>query len=155
MSKYYFFWNGYFSQWDSSPFIIDGVTFNCCEQWMMFSKASVFKDKETAMQILREKSPRIQKALGRRVANFDADHWNKVARDLVYIGNMAKFQQNIGYLNELLSSGDKIIVEASPYDNIWGIGFDEEHALDNIENWGTNWLGEVLMKVREDLKNEN
>lgn len=152
MSKYYFFWNGYFSQWDISPFIIDGVTFNCCEQWMMFSKASVFKDKETAMQILREESPRKQKALGRQVANFNADHWNKVARDLVYIGNMAKFQQNIGYLNELLSSGDMIIVEASPYDNIWGIGFDEEHALDNIEKWGTNWLGEVLMKVREALR---
>jgi predicted NAD-dependent protein-ADP-ribosyltransferase YbiA (DUF1768 family) len=48
MKKYTFFWNGIYSQWHLADIVIDGITFNCCEQYMMYSKAKFFGDNETA-----------------------------------------------------------------------------------------------------------
>jgi ribA/ribD-fused uncharacterized protein len=56
--KYMFFWNGIFSNWHTSFFEINGVKYNCGEQYMMHQKALTFNDKETADKILVETSPR-------------------------------------------------------------------------------------------------
>lgn len=56
--KYKFFWNGEFSNWFPSKFVIDEITFNCGEQYMMFKKAITFNNAETAREILKEKDPR-------------------------------------------------------------------------------------------------
>ena len=45
--------------------------------------------------------------------------------DVVVKGNIAKFSQNEKLLDFLLSTDDKILVEASPKDTVWGIGLDE------------------------------
>lgn len=45
--------------------------------------------------------------------------------DVVVKGNIAKFSQNEKSLDFLLSTDDKILVEASPKDTVWGIGLDE------------------------------
>ena len=54
---------------------------------------------------------------------------------------------------ELIATGDKEIVEASPEDKIWGIGLRESDPLAwDKSTWkGTNWLGEAIMAVREEL----
>jgi ribA/ribD-fused uncharacterized protein len=96
------------------------------------------------------------------VKNFDAEAWNAVSRGFVYEANMAKFGQNEDLLQYLLATGDRELVEASPYDRIWGIGIglpardpaNREKLLDKSQWRGTNWLGEVLMKVRRDIRNE-
>lgn len=153
-NQYVFFYGGPFSQWLGCDFKVDGVTYNCAEQYMMHQKALTFGDTEIAAQIMRERHPRDQKALGRKVRNFDAKKWNEVARDIVYKGNYAKFQQNKGLLYALNETKGKLLVEASPTDKIWGIGLstDDERRHDPA-NWrGTNWLGEVITKVREDLE---
>jgi len=152
--KYEFFWNGPFSQWFKSIFTVQGTKYNCAEQYMMHQKALLFGDYEIAKLIMEVGyNPREQKALGRKVRGFDADVWNARAKFLVKKGNHAKFTQNEDLMKELMATGKKIIVEASPYDRIWGIGLNEHDALRTpVENWrGTNWLGEVLTELRDEF----
>ena len=152
--KYTFFYGGSFSQWLRCDFTVDGVAYSCAEQYMMHMKAKTFGDEESAKKIMKANHPREQKALGRKVTNFDAAKWNEVARDLVYKGNYAKFQQNKGLLYTLNESKGTLLVEASPTDKIWGIGLGmDDDRKEDPANWrGTNWLGEVITKVREDLE---
>ncbi len=152
--KYVFFFGGICSQWVSSKFTIDGITYNCAEQYMMAQKALFFKDKEQLQKIMNTDNPRDQKYYGRQVKNFDYKKWSDVSRKIVYKGNIAKFTQNPNMLDELLSYGNREIVEASPTDKIWGIGLavDDPKIHDKNEWQGTNWLGEIMMKVRKDLK---
>lgn len=156
--QFHFFWrtNSPFSQWHPSNFVVEGQLFNCAEQYMMWGKAQLFGDAEIAAQILEAAQPRDQKALGRKVRNFDRTVWSKHARDIVYRGNRAKFTQNSDLRKFLLATGDATIVEAAPNDAIWGIGISEEEARTTDPSaWpGTNWLGEILTKLREELKNE-
>lgn len=147
------FYGGPFSQWFPSDIEIDGINYCTAEQFMMAMKADYFGDDETKRKIMATQNPSEQKALGRQVANFDKEAWDAVSRGYVYQANMVKFSSPS--LNRFLKdTKDKIIVEASPYDRIWGIGraVDDPRSLDKSQWRGTNWLGEVLMKVRNDLK---
>jgi ribA/ribD-fused uncharacterized protein len=151
--KYTLFYNGPFSQWYRSQFVINGLTYLTAEQYMMAEKARLFADPETEAKIMLAVRPHDQKALGRQVKNFDVDKWNAIARDVVYRGSWAKFSQNPELLEKLLSTKHTLLVEASPTDKLWGIGLAlGDPAVDHPDKWrGTNWLGEVLTKVREDL----
>lgn len=155
--RFVFFWGGWPSQWCKSTFRVDGVTYNCCEQFMMAEKARLFGDSETLSHILRTKSPREQKALGRRVANFDADAWTRACREIVHRGNLARFTQNPDLRQRLLDTGQKTIVEASPKDPIWGIGLaaSDPRAHDPAQWLGTNWLGIALMQVRQNIRQDH
>lgn len=152
--QFAFFWGGSFSQWAKSIFVIDGVTFTHCEQYMMYKKALMFHDYEIAQKVMEADHPREQKALGRQVKNFDKKLWETYCREIVYDGNMAKFTQNPTMLEELMFTGDKVIVEASPQDSIWGIGLAAGDPLaQDRRTWkGTNWLGEAIQRVRDELK---
>lgn len=148
------FWGGEFSQWYPSDFTIDKVSYNCAEQYMMHKKALFFGDFDNAINIMNTTNPQTQKAFGRQVRNFDADKWSNVAYDFVLKGNIEKFAQNPRLLEYLLSTEGTEIVEASPYDTIWGIGLGEtdERAFDKSQWRGQNLLGKVLMETREFFK---
>jgi len=151
MSEYTFFWanKSPFSQWYPSKFTdFNGVGFSRAEQYMMYAKAIMFGDDCVAKKILETTEPWEQKNLGRQVSGFDFTIWNAHCREIVTVGNYFKFTQNEKLKKTLLLTGDTLLVEASPYDRIWGIGFDEQHALANIERWGTNYLGQCLVEVR-------
>jgi ribA/ribD-fused uncharacterized protein len=150
---FFLFWGGWPSNWYASPFVLDGVRFSCVEQWMMWSKAQLFDDAEAATKILAATTPRQQKQLGREVRSFDANRWAAVSRDVVYRGSVEKYRQNPELAHLLRATGSDVIVEASPEDRIWGIGLAQDHPDATIPTrWqGTNWLGEVLMRVRNDL----
>lgn len=155
---YLFFWGNedYMSNWHKASFEIDGISFNCSEQYMMYAKAITFNDFDTANKILRTSSQSAQKKLGREVKNYDDSTWTKVRMDVVYKACLAKFEQNPALKEQLLNTNDLHLVEASPYDKIWGIGLDENAPeATNSTLWrGLNLLGEVLMKVRSDLKEQ-
>lgn len=157
MEKFTFFWSGPFSQWYPSEFTVDGKKFVCAEQFMMYKKAEFFGDMETAEKIMQTLDPKIQKALGRKVRGFDVDGWNKNAKAFVYTGNYNKFTQNPNLMKKLFDTKGTTLVEASPYDTIWGIGLREDdlNALDRNKWRGTNWLGEVLTSLREDLMRDS
>lgn len=151
--KFTFFWEGPFSQWHKSDFILHGIKFNCAEKYMMWRKATLFKDDKIAEAILKSNDPKQIKALGRQVANFDEALWKIHAKDFVLVGSLAKYSQNEKMLNELLKTEGTTLVEASPYDKIWGIGLlaNDPRVLDRRTWQGTNWLGEVLTLTREML----
>ncbi len=149
---YEFFWNGPFSSWCPSPIVIRGYQFNCCEQYFMAAKASVFLDRKTAEKICSTADPRRQKALGREIVNFNPSVWNAVCRDIMFRAHWAKFTQNAD-MRKLLMATIAPLVEASPYDKIWGIGLEshDPRAKDPATWQGTNWLGEILTEIRDGL----
>lgn len=55
---------------------------------------------------------------------------------------------------KLLETGERELVEASPYDRVWGIGYGAADAEDSREFWGENLLGKALMRVRDRLRGE-
>jgi ribA/ribD-fused uncharacterized protein len=151
--KFVLFWGGWPSQWHPARFVVDGVEYNCCEQFMMAEKAAVFGDPDARARILASRDPGDQKMLGRTVRNFDKAAWDGVCRGIVYAGNLARFGQDEEMRRTLLATGDRTIVEASPTDRIWGIGLSQNNprAQDPSQWRGTNWLGIALTQVRDTL----
>ena len=141
------------SQWYQCPFVVEGQYYNCTEQYMMAEKARIFGDEEIRQQILAEYSQMAMKKLGRKVRNYDDEIWKEKRFDVVVKGNIAKFSQNEKLLDFLLSTDDKILVEASPKDTFWGIGLDESsfEAIQPRKWIGENLLGFALMEVRDIL----
>ena len=156
-ADFVFFWGSkeVFSQhYQPCSFEIGGIVFNSSEQWMMVCKARLFNDVASVKKILASTCPKEQKQLGREVRNFDKKIWEEKAIDFVVEGNVAKFGQNEHMKNILLDTGERVLVEASPYDKIWGIGLSENdsRALDPHQWQGSNWLGIALMKTRDVLR---
>lgn len=170
--KYIFFWGhqpsndgkiikSCMSQWWKSSFTIETDTYSYMEQYMMAKKARLFKDDEALKRILNNKNPKQIKELGRQVRGFDDAVWKKYSPSIILNGNLAKFQQDENLKHYLMKTKGKILVEASPYDKIWGIGLSTDY--DNVNNpllWkGQNLLGFALMEVRDELiricENEN
>ncbi len=141
-----------FSQWYPSAFIVDGVKYPSAEHWMMAKKALLFNDKEQYENIILTESPAKAKKMGRLVKNFDDKIWKTNASSFVIEGNWHKFSQHKNMKEFLLNTNNAIIVEASPFDKIWGIGTKTYET--NPTKWkGTNLLGFALMEVRDKLKN--
>jgi ribA/ribD-fused uncharacterized protein len=163
--KYLFFWGhqpepggeigkGCLSQWWPVEFDVDGITYESAEHFMMAGKALLFGDAETAEQIIAAPHPHAAKALGREVRGFDEARWVEHRSNLVVTGNLAKFGQHPDLREYLLGAGDRVIVEASPTDRIWGIGLTaaDERATSPDQWRGLNLLGFALMQVREQLR---
>jgi len=143
-----------FSQWWMSDFFFGGKPFCCMEQCMMLGKAKLFRDEEAQEKIQCCTDPKKIKALGRTVRPFDAQLWDRVKYPLVLTGNYNKFVQNPALRQFLLSTGDSILIEASPYDCIWGIGLsaDDPRTQDPRQWRGSNLLGFALMEVRDEIR---
>lgn len=154
--KIILFYGGIFSQWADCDFYSSTTneTVNCAEQAMMLNKAKTFNDTEIYYQILKRDNPRDQKALGRRVENFDKKVWDSVSYKLVVQNNYDKFSQNAAWRELLLLTDPYELVEASPTDLIWGIGMSKDNPdILNRSIWGKNLLGKAIMEVREQMIN--
>ena len=144
---------GCLSQWWLATFTVDGVSYPTAEHWMMAGKARVFGDAEGLATVMAAITPYAAKAAGRAVRGFDEQVWKKARYDLVVEGNRAKFGQHPELAAYLRSTGRRVIVEASPYDAIWGVAMPESDP--NVAHplrWrGLNLLGFALMDVRDEL----
>lgn len=148
------FWNGFMSNWYTCSFYDDGVLFVSSEQHFMYQKAMCFNDIYIAEKILATNDPGEQKHLGREISWYHHTIWTNVRFAAMVQSNRLKYAQNRDLLRKLLDTGTKILVEASPYDTIWGIGLREEDddALDQTKWRGQNLLGQALMQVREEFR---
>lgn len=153
--QFTFFWNNRtpFSNWYPSVFKVGELTFTRGEQYMMYVKAIMFNDTDTAELILLTDDPQTQKNLGRQVKNYDDAVWAGARFDVMVAGLYAKFSQNPKLKEALLATVGTRMVEASPYDRIWGIGLTaSDPRAQNEDTWlGQNLMGKVLDKVRDML----
>ena len=142
-----------FSRWTLSPFTVDSVEYSCAEQFMMASKARLFGDDSTLSAILATDDPRERKCLGRQVRHFDHDTWLNEKENIAFRGNLAKLSQNENLRLALLHTGERRLAEASPYDNIRGIGLRaSDYRASSPHTWrGSNLLGQTLEHVRTTL----
>lgn len=163
--KYVYFWGhtpkqqdqvdkSCFSNWFPAEFTVDDNNYATAEHYMMAEKARLFGDEENRQKILQCRTPGEAKKLGRMVKNFDEGVWKEHRFQIVVDGCYAKFKQNSALGEFLLRTGERIIVEASPYDRIWGIGLttSNEKALDPNKWRGLNLLGFALMEVRQKIR---
>ena len=164
--KFIFFWGdterdnevtkACLSQWYPSIFMVDGTMYKTAEQYMMAQKALLFHDRAVYEEIMAAKHPRQCKTLGQKVQHFSQTVWDENKFQIVVDGNIAKFSQNPQLQEFLMRTGDRVLVEASPYDKIWGIDMAENNEkVDNPLEWnGQNLLGFALMEVRDRLKGD-
>jgi ribA/ribD-fused uncharacterized protein len=141
------------SQWYPSEMQLDGARFPTAEHYMMWRKARLFGDSDVERQLLADDSPAVAKQLGRSVRNFRSEVWDRHRFDVVVQGSIAKFEQNERLRSYLLETRGGILAEASPVDNIWGIGFEatDPRAKDPMQWTGLNLLGFALMQARNRL----
>lgn len=162
--KYLFFWGhqaqkdgsigqGCLSQWWPVSFEVDGQVYASAEHFMMAEKARLFGDEAICRQVLMARSPAEAKALGRKIMHFDDAIWNRERFDIVVRGNVAKFSQHDDLKQYLLNTKQRILVEASPVDTIWGIGLSKEASkVQDPSEWrGINLLGFALMEARDRI----
>ncbi|GAB3985185.1 NADAR family protein [Actinoallomurus acanthiterrae] len=138
------------SQWYPAPFAVGGVRYATAEHYMMAGKARLFGDAEAEKRVLADDDPGKAKGAGRKVRGFDEQAWAEHRYGLVVAANEAKFGQNSALRGFLLGTGDRVLVEASPYDTVWGIGLSasQPEARRPAEWRGLNLLGFALMDVR-------
>lgn len=163
--KYVFFWGHTprhdqptpgkecMSQWYPAGFDVDGVHYPTAEHFMMAKKAELFADDDALAKILAAESAAEAKKLGRTVLGFNGYIWNEHKFEIVTRASLEKFSQNPTLRDYLISTGDHVLVEASPQDKIWGIGLAQDHQnAEHPDLWpGQNLLGFALMRARMEL----
>ena len=162
--KFVFFWShqpsagraACLSQWYESPFELWGEFYPTAEHFMMAEKARLFGDNTSEAAILEAASPGHAKQLGRGVAGFSQGTWDAERFGVAVRGNLAKFGQNPDLRDYLVGTHERVLVEASPTDPIWGIGLAKhESNAEHPDKWaGLNLLGFALMEVRAVLASE-
>lgn len=163
--KYLFFWGhqpskdgtitkSCLSQWWEMGFVVAGIPYRSAEHWMMAEKARLFGDEQILTKVLAAKNPAETKKLGRQINDFVPQIWEEHKYQIVITGNLHKFSQHQPLADFLLASGDRVLVEASPVDTIWGIGLAADHPdAESPARWqGPNLLGFALMEVRDQLR---
>ncbi|MGW3420908.1 NADAR family protein [Streptomyces phaeochromogenes] len=163
--KYLHFWGhraradgqvgaGCLSQWWPSPFTVDGVEYRTAEHWMMARKARLFGDERAERLALDAPNPALAKKAGRLVRGFDEAVWERERFGIVVEGSVGKFASDGELRSFLLGTGERVLVEASPLDRVWGIGLaaDDDRAVDPARWRGANLLGFALMEARGRLR---
>ncbi|MEV7340039.1 NADAR family protein [Streptomyces sp. NPDC093544] len=142
------------SQWWPSPFTVDGVAYATAEHWMMARKARLFGDAEAERRAVDAPNPALAKKAGRLVRGFDDGIWEHERFAIVVEGNIHKFAAHPELRAFLLGTGDRVLVETSPMDRVWGIGLaaGDERAADPGRWRGPNLLGFALMEARGRLR---
>jgi ribA/ribD-fused uncharacterized protein len=127
---------------------------------MMYQKALTFSDTKTANEILLTSSPRKCKGLGKATKGFENAVWDKVKSQVVEQGSYLKYTRSEELKKKLLATGDRELIEASPFDRVWGVGFNPEQCRQGKKSgawrelWGQNLLGKALMTTRKRIREE-
>ena len=117
------------SQWWPAPFTVDGVSYATAEHWMMAGKARLFGDAEAerAVPAARASRPR-RRRRGGWCAGSTRRSGPGSGTAIVVEGSVHKFGAHPELRAYLLGTGDRVLVEASPVDRMWGIGLAADDA---------------------------
>lgn len=155
--KFLLFLKQWPSNWEMSDFVVDGVTYNCVEQYMMAEKARTFGDDGALKEVMGAAHPRDQKSAGRAVRGYVEETWSKARYSVVLTATVEKYRQNEGLRARLLATqDDETFVEAAPYDTVWGIGLAADHPdAGDPQKWrGQNLLGRAITEARSAVRAE-
>lgn len=137
--KYAFLSNFFYA-----PFVYDGIIYPTNEH---FFQAMKTLDQEKRKQIAEAKTPGAAKRMGRQVQL--REDWEEVKYTAMRVGVERKFDAHPGLAEKLIATGDAILIEGNSWhDNTWGSCFCSKCAAIA----GKNWLGEILMERRKELK---
>lgn len=129
---YYFLSNFY-----EAPVTWNSITYRNNEAAFQSAKTNSIVVRETFATM----DPSAAKREGRRVVL--RPDWEEVKYQIMYEICLAKFTQNKELRERLLATGDEYLEEGNTWgDRIWG----------TVNGQGNNWLGKILMQVREELK---
>jgi len=101
-------------------------------------------------------SPKEAKKMGRKVPLLGGiSRWEskkvKVMEELV----RRKFTQNPDLREKLLKTGDALLIEGNRWgDEFWGVNLKKPDPNSPWEYRGKNVLGQILMKVRDELRRQ-
>ncbi|WP_242845482.1 NADAR family protein [Butyrivibrio sp. WCE2006] len=160
-----------FSLWyQGDPIFINGRKYLTAQQYISAEKALLFNDFNTYAKIMNEPDPALCQKLGSEIRNFDEVIWKKCYREIIFNCNVGKYLSDKAFAEALMSTGDSVIIEGSPMDDILGSGLSKETLLSKEgvlkippQNWhkedsdfqAKNELGFILMAVREFFSNRN
>ncbi|TVY45383.1 N-glycosidase [Lachnellula occidentalis] len=146
---------GVFSQSYDSPFTSPGgIKFATAVQYMMYHKARLCADPDSMKKIQAALTPAEAKALGKKVWNYSDDGWDVFKLGIIMDGTYLKFTSTDALRDQLLGTGRRELVNATPGNRVWGIGYAAEDAEANRSDWGENHLGRSLMAIREQIRCE-
>lgn len=147
----------YMSNFYPSPFKIRGILYATSEHFFMAQKALLFKDNEMFAAIIESNEPGEAKKYGRKVKNYHDGFWSACRLAAMNMALLHKFREHRSLREKLLATGNSVLVEASPYDGVWGVKmYSNDPDIGDPDKWkGQNLLGTSLMQVREVLRSEN
>jgi len=129
-----------FNNFASYAIEYEGVRYRTSEHFYQAMKFPPGEDREEVIAAPTAK----QAALTGRQAHRALDpQWEARKDDVMRLALFLKFSTYAGARAELLSTGDREIIEDSPTDYYWGCGAD---------GTGKNMLGKLLMETRERLR---
>jgi N-glycosidase YbiA len=131
---------GFFSNFSAHPITLNGKTWPTSEHFFQAQKFAGTPDEE---EVRQAKSPMIAARMGRSRQRPLREDWEVVKDSIMHEAVRAKFTQHADLRELLLGTGDARIVEHTKNDRHWGDGGDGS---------GRNKLGQILMRVREELR---
>ena len=160
--------NSILSTWYGGKLIfINGRKYDTVEQYIMSEMALLFGDMGTYQLIMAEPDPGQCKKYARNIQHFDEAAWSMIFKEVIFHGNVGKAVSDKEFARALLATGDSVLIEASPFDDIYGAGMKESELLDEdgtlkvpprlwraykSDRQAQNALGFVLMAVRDYLR---
>ena len=131
-----------FSNFAPTPVVIDGLEYATTEHYFQAMKFAK-NDPKYAEEVRKSPTPGGAKKLGKSRQHPIDEDWNDQRDDVMRVALLNKALQNPQFVKDLLASGDREIIEASPWDYYWGTG---------AKKTGKNMLGKLLVELRTKLK---
>lgn len=127
-----------------APMTVDGKLFQTNEHFFQASKAS---DEETFEVIRLLKTASQTKRMGREIRM--KKNWENIKNEVMLRGLRAKFTL-LDMRQQLLDTGNATLIEGNNWhDQYWGRCDCSNHG-----GVGENWLGRLLMQVRDEIRKE-
>jgi ribA/ribD-fused uncharacterized protein len=131
---------GEFSNFAPFPIFVRGKRWPTSEH---FFQAQKFAGTPHEEEVRRARKPRIAAEMGRDRKRPLRRDWESIKDGVMLEALRAKFTQHADLGAQLVSTGDARLVEHTENDAYWGDGGDGS---------GKNRLGQLLMRVREELR---
>lgn len=145
-----------FSNMSQHTIEVDGVQYPSVEHYFQAMKAKEFKDDEMFDKIVKAKTGKAVKAMGKKIKNFVKEVWDAKRDEVMRLGVRSKFIQHPELRKQLLETGDRQIGEADARNLYWGIGTAEtSEKSKHPEKWrGQNKMGKLLMELRQEFRSQ-